>query len=156
MNTLILYSVLSSICFPLFSQTDSRLNGAVKIQDTLIVAKVIGLDKVNHDMNLQYYGFDFYFGIFHVKVVTDRGDTLVLSKVYNKLTEGKEYSKQFGLEIKKKFIFVIYKFYPCSCCLPKLEGNCSDSLDVFYPLNNKIIESYTSIYNIIFASPVVD
>jgi hypothetical protein len=124
------------------------------------------LDSFNFESvtdNLSYAGFEYFYDIFHVKVVTIKGDTIILAKVFCLLTEIKEYRNSFGLKAGINYEFFVGGFSPCYSDFPRMKGcgNSEDSLSVnslrncvkkiprFSPQNSKISEDYFFINRII-------
>jgi hypothetical protein len=119
--------------------------------DTIFVAKVIDMDFVKFEINKDYRGFIYYYGLFHLKVVNAKQDTMILTRLYNILDDRKKYKRKFNYKIGKKFVFIAYQWFPCNSSLPKIQGYCDE--EIFYPKSNYLIKSYKKIYRIIYDMP---
>ena len=124
-------------------------------RDTTIVAKLIGSDSVFNIANTDRTGFQYYYGLYHLKVgVIDLNsnkiiDTLIIAYVYNMMTEKMLYRRKFDLTVGKDYIFIIGGFTPTRSDFPKLQGRINKGGE-FYPVSDRLIRHYKQIYRVIY------
>lgn len=119
-------------------------NGDVK----WITGKVLELDNADkHIPELSRFGYSYYFGTQHVKILTSKKDTLTIVRVFNILEDQERYTKNFGLNVSDDYVFILSEFNPCESDFPQLTGYCEDGF--FYPETTNLLESYDRIYRVI-------
>lgn len=113
-----------------------------------IEGKILELDASGvHVPERDRTGYKYYFGTQHIKILTDKKDTLTVLRVFNILEDQKRYTKDFGLKVSEKYIFIVSEFNPCKSNFPQLTGYCEDGF--FYPQTTNLLESYDRIYRVI-------
>jgi hypothetical protein len=126
-------------------------------KDTTVVGVVLESDSIFQILNDNRFGAHYYYGVHHLKIglvdVSDSlvKDTAIIAYVYNMRSELNSYFKNFNLKDNHCYIFDLGKFSPCKADFPRLEGRCK--FTEFFPLSNKLIKRYSSIYRVINIAP---
>lgn len=132
---------------------------AYNSKDTIIVGKLIDTDSITIEANSGYSGIKYYYGVHHIKIavidIRNKNfiDTLIVSIVYNMVSEKKAYRNNFGLKKDATYAFHVHSFTPCKSDFPRIQGGCSTDSSTFYPKSGKLVKSYDSILRIILFYP---
>jgi|GEM_PF-5564211 len=119
-----------------------------EIPDTLFSAKIMDIDILKHVQIRGRSGFVLNYRFLHIKVKSLNNDSIfVIMKVFNMHDEGLRYANHDDLKIGEIKKFRVFRFEPCQCRLPRVDGYCEDGK--FFPLYSSLISSYVSIYRIV-------
>ncbi len=120
-------------------------------------ATIICIDSTDLQLfyfNPSYTGYQFIYNIFHLKVLTAAGDSLIVGIVYNINKETDSIARIKKL-LLKPYKFTLSEFTPADSDFP-LMANCNYDLSIYKPRNNSFLfgKSYKSILRVIEISSI--
>lgn len=129
-----------------------------------IVAKVIDLDtnifNKEFALKINIKPRQFYYSIYHFKVLITSGDTLLLAYVFDTKNQTENALTNFGIKKDSIYQFALYNLNPCSCDFPLIIG-CSYKRDksqsLYIPISGSVAtKPYKSIYRILDYTSIND
>lgn len=127
-----------------------------------IYGKVIALDSMKaytYNSNVYMGGYKYFYDIYHVKVVTNNQDTIVVGKIFNILADQKELGSSFGIKKGHVYMFITCDINPCHSDFPQM---CNCNYNVNSPfgeigvVKGKIYnEPYSTIARIVYNVEIV-
>ena len=90
-----------------------------------LYGQVIKVDTANKELfeeNTFIGGYKFFHDVFHLKVLTNTGDTLIIGLVYNIKRNRDSVLNSMGIKLGAFYAFLASSFMPCNSNFPSMYG----------------------------------
>lgn len=143
------------VCLLCFFSLSTFVMGQKANEINIIIGKVLSMDNVLTDSTfnnrINNRPKQYYYALFHVRVVSAKKDTLLLCYVFNIKDQLKEAKANFGLMIDSIYQFTVNGFSPCNSDFPRMLG-CGEKLDNGKKLRRKYKPSTSSVCRNVYES----
>jgi hypothetical protein len=125
-----------------------------------VIAKVVDMDgKGIFDRDFAFKTLkglrEYYYAIQHFKVVSPKGDTLLIAYVFDTKTQIRAAIENFGITKDSIYEFTLYKLNPCNSDFPVLIGCAYRGDSLYIPHAVSVVKKpYSKILRIIDLAPM--